>query len=283
MHNIGENVVRIEAQALKDLADRLAGAMAEDFEISGIEGLLVQNHRVVAFDRPGFGFSSRPRTRIWTAQAQAALLDKALLRLGIERAVIVGHSWGTLVAIALALHNPQRVAGLVLIAGYYFPSIRTDVALTSWPAMPVFGDVLRYTISPILARIAAPSVKRKLFAPAKVPLRFERDFSVELAVRPSQIRASAVETALMIPTTANLSARYAELRMPVTLIAAKGDQIVNFDRQTLRLSRNIEGSTLHLIPEAGHMVHHTAPQEVAALIKDAAKVSVGSSDPAHFH
>src|SRR6185312_7310541 len=31
MHNIGENVVRIEAQALKDLADRLAGAMAEDF------------------------------------------------------------------------------------------------------------------------------------------------------------------------------------------------------------------------------------------------------------
>jgi pimeloyl-ACP methyl ester carboxylesterase len=215
------------------------GAMAEDFEISGIADLLAKNHRVIAFDRPGFGFSERPRDRIWTAQAQADLLGAALHRLNVERAVVVGHSWGTLVALTLAFRDQSRVAGLVLMAGYYFPSFRTDVALASWPAVPLLGDVLRYTVSPILGRLTSPSVKRKLFAPAAVSARFDHDFPVDLAVRPSQVRASAAETALMVPTAASLSERYADLTLPVTIIAAKGDHLVDFEHQAVRMKTQV--------------------------------------------
>src|SRR5690606_6675349 len=49
------------------------GAMVEDMEVSGIVDRLAERHRVIAFDRPGFGHSSRPRDRIWTPAAQAAL------------------------------------------------------------------------------------------------------------------------------------------------------------------------------------------------------------------
>ena len=84
------------------------GTMARDFALSGLIDLLAKDHRVIAFDRPGFGHSNRPRTRIWTADAQAALLWRALSEIAVHRPVIVGHSWGALVAIAMACAIRQK-------------------------------------------------------------------------------------------------------------------------------------------------------------------------------
>src|ERR1041385_7956937 len=79
------------------------GTMAEDFVICGLLDQLAKRYRVIALDRPGFGHTDRPRWRVWTASAQAHLLHRVLERLNVERPVIVGHSWGTLVALALAV------------------------------------------------------------------------------------------------------------------------------------------------------------------------------------
>ena len=103
---------------------------------------------LVAFDRPGFGYSSQPADRRWTAHAQADVIAAALRHLGLARAIVVGHSWGTLVGIALAERHPQLVRGLVLASGYYHPSVRMDVALLSPPALPVVGRLMRWTVSP---------------------------------------------------------------------------------------------------------------------------------------
>jgi pimeloyl-ACP methyl ester carboxylesterase len=250
------------------------GAMAGDFVLSGLFDLLAKDYRVIAFDRPGFGYSERPRRRIWTADAQAALFHEALLRLDVPRAVVVGHSWGTLVALALALRDQVRTAGLVLLSGYYYPGVRADAALLSWPAIPVLGDLLRYTISPILGRLMAPMVYRKLFAPAPVSARFENEFPLELAVRPSQIRASAAETALMIPGAASLADHYPELSIPVAIMAGRGDKIVSSDRQSGRLNAALPQTTLRDIPDAGHMLHHIVPEEVAAVIREIAAAAL---------
>ncbi|MDW4761789.1 alpha/beta hydrolase, partial [Escherichia coli] len=77
-----------------------------------------RKYRVIAFDRPGFGHSARPRGTIWTPQAQAELIHRALKQIGIPRAAVVGHSWGASVALALAMEYPKTVAGLVLASGY---------------------------------------------------------------------------------------------------------------------------------------------------------------------
>ena len=76
---------------------------AEDFVASGLVEELAKNHRVIAIDRPGYGYSERPRGRLWTAEAQAALVKQTLERLGVTKPAVVGHSWGTLVALELAL------------------------------------------------------------------------------------------------------------------------------------------------------------------------------------
>jgi pimeloyl-ACP methyl ester carboxylesterase len=184
--------------------------------------------------RPGFGFSERPRSRLWSADAQAELLEKAVAKLDARGAVIVGHSWGTLVAIALGMCDQSNAAALVLLSGYYFPTFRADVALMSWPALPIVGDILRYTLSPLLGRVMAPMVHRKMFAPAPVSSHFAREFPLELAVRPSQIQASAAEAALMVPAAATLEQRYTKLSVPVAIMAGDGDMIVDLARHAGR-------------------------------------------------
>ena len=108
-----------------------------DFQASGLIDRLARHHRVIAFDRPGFGHSSRPRDRLWTPSAQAALLRRALAGLGIHRPQVVGHSMGTMVALAMAMDYPADVSALVLVGGYYYPTVRIDALLTAPVALPV--------------------------------------------------------------------------------------------------------------------------------------------------
>ena len=173
------------------------GSMIQDFETSGLLDLAARSYRVIVFDRPGFGYSERPRNVIWTSDAQAQLINKALHQLGVTHALVLGHSWGASVAVALALKYPDLVRGLVLASGYYYPTARADVAAMSAPAIPVVGDVLAYSISPIISRLMWPILMQKIFGRSPVPEKFG-DFPKEMAVRPSQIRASAAESALMI-------------------------------------------------------------------------------------
>jgi len=246
------------------------GTMAQEFDISGLIDLAAQKYRVIAFDRPGYGYSDRPRTTIWTPQAQAALLHKAMQKLGISQPIVLGHSLGTLVAVALALDYADDVKSLVLISGYYYPSARLDVPFFSQVAIPIIGDLMRYTISPLIGRLVWPAMKRRLFAPAEAPPEFENGFPVWMMLRPSQLRATGADAALMIPAAASLRHRYHELTMPVVIMAGDGDRHVDRHMQSERLRRELPHSSFYVILGAGHMLHHQAQLEVMKAIDEAA-------------
>ena len=125
--------------------------------------LAAKKYRVIAFDRPGFGHSGRPRNTIWTPAAQADLIAAALKKIGVQRAIVLGHSWGTLVALALALKHPQDVQALVLASGYYYPNARADVVILAPPAIPLIGDLLSHTISPLLSKAALAAASPQNF------------------------------------------------------------------------------------------------------------------------
>jgi pimeloyl-ACP methyl ester carboxylesterase len=241
----------------------------DDYDTSGVAARLLERHRVIIFDRPGFGHSERPRGRLWTAMEQAELLHTAMRQLGIERPVVVGHSWGAIVALSLAVRHPADTAGLVLLSGYYHWTLRPDVLLVVPGAIPGLGDILRYTVSPLLGRLLMPLLKRAMFSPAPIPARFRAEYSDAMALRPSQIRATSADGALMIPGALQLRGDYASLSMPVVIMAGKGDKVV-FARRARRLQAEIPGSVLHILEGVGHMVHHTAPQQVAAAIAEVA-------------
>jgi pimeloyl-ACP methyl ester carboxylesterase len=213
----------------------------DDWNTSGVGELLLRSHRVIIFDRPGFGYSKRPRGRLWTAAQQAELLHNALRQLGVERPIVVGHSWGTIVALALAEHHQADVAGLVLLSGYYFWTLRPDAPLMLPGALPVLGDVLCYTVLPLLGWLQMPLLKWAMFSPARVPARFQTEYSPAMALRPSQIRAASVDGALMIPGAVALRRGYKDLALPVVIVAGDGDKVV-FKRRSEQLRDSIPGA-----------------------------------------
>ncbi|CAH2603594.1 Alpha/beta hydrolase [Rhodovastum atsumiense] len=250
----------------------------DDWNTSGLAQRLLPHHRVIIFDRPGYGYSDRPRGRLWTASEQADLIHAALRRLGVVRPVVVGHSWGTLPAVALAVRHQADVAGLVLLSGYYFWTLRPDVLLVAAGALPVIGDLLSHTLSPLLGWLQMPLLKWAMFSPTPVPSRFQAEYSSAMTLRPSQIRAMSMDGVLMIPGAIGLRRHYRNLDLPVAILAGVGDRVV-FRRRAEGLQQEIRGSTLQILPEVGHMVHYAAPGEVAqAIERVAAAATVPSPD-----
>ena len=243
------------------------GTMVEDWIISGLLDELAKTNRVIAIDRPGFGHSSRPRGTSWTVQRQAGLLAEALRLLDAEDVIVAGHSFGALVTVALALDHPERLRGIALIGGYYYPTPRADVWLVAPSAIPGVGDLLRHTIVPPLAHALRGRFTARLFGPAEPTPEWREQFPWSMALRPSRIRAGASDAALMIAGAAALGQRYPDIDMPVAIVAGRGDRMVHTPTQSERLHRALPKSRLHLLDGIGHMVHQTATEDVAAAIR----------------
>jgi pimeloyl-ACP methyl ester carboxylesterase len=121
-----------------------------------------------------------------------------------------------------------------------------------------------------------PLVLRKLFGPASTPTKFDA-FPKELTFRPSQIRASAADAALMVPDALARAGRYGELKMPVVIIAGEKDRLIDIDEQSGRLHTDVPRSSLRRVPGAGHMVHQTATNDVMSAIEEAARLGKTAS------
>lgn len=244
------------------------GTTLEDWFACGVFQQLSETNRVIAFDRPGFGYSTRPRTKTWSPDAQADLLALALRSLGADDVTVVGHSFGTMVSLELVRRHPDLVRALVLMSGYYYPSARVDALVASIPAIPILGDVDRYTVGPLFGAALRPIVERKLFAPAAVASSWSK-FPFEMTLRPSQLRAEAAEAALMVPSAAGMAGDYGQLTIPVQIISGEGDRIVDHASQSARVASELPTAKLTTLHGAGHMVHHTATDRVLHAIRQA--------------
>ena len=248
------------------------GAMIDDMLISGIFGQTAARHRAIAFDRVGFGHTARPRGTAWSAREQAALLPALFSELGITRPIVVGHSWGTLVALALAIDHPECVGGLVLASGYYFPTVRLDTAMSFMSTVPVAGDVINHTLSPLLGWLLAPLLIKPMFSPKEVPARFQSRFPIPMTLRPGQIRAFSEDTVNLPLSARELCGRYHEIACPVAIIAGDADQIVEHEQAT-RLHAAIKQSTLDIVQGDGHMFHYAHTQRLSQAIETMSPVA----------
>lgn len=250
-----------------------SGSMAEEIERSGLVERAAASYRVIVFDRVGHGHSDRLHGTALTPARQADLVLAALRRLEIDNPIVLGHSWGALVAMALGLNHPHAVRALVLLSGYWFPTPRADVAWMSGPAIPLLGALMRHTLAPLAARLAWPRAIKRAFAPTRVPASFSEGYPVWLSLRPSQLHAMAGEAALMIPAVLRLAAHYGELRVPVVIGAGANDRKFSTRWHSLRLHKAIAGSVLHIVDGAGHMLHHDAPELVLGFVDEAAQMA----------
>lgn len=174
---------------------------------------------------------------------------------------------------------PRSVAGVVVVAGYHYPPPRLALAISALPAVPLIGTMLRHSVLPSLVRLNWHWAMKKIFYPATIAAPFS-EATRQLASRPSQLRSISAESFLMLASALFPSRRYADIVIPVGIIAGAADQLFDAKAEALRLRAEISHALIDIVPDAGHMVHQSQPQAVLAMIdKVAAFASVADPVP----
>jgi len=233
----------------------------EDWIATGILDELARSHRVIAFDRPGHGWSERPSHGAASPIAQARILREALRELGVERPIVVGFSWGGAAALAWAVEAPDELAGVVVVNGvaYAWPgATNTSYVLAG---LPVVGPLLAHTIAAPFGNLTAESSVARAFAPAPVASTFTRS-PIPLALRPAQFLVEAEDMRLLKAAVAIQSPRYGEIRIPLSIVAGRGDLVAFWDFHSKRLHETVPTSEFTVLEGAGHQILHSHPSAV---------------------
>ena len=236
------------------------------------------NRRVLLFDRPGHGYSQRPKGGD-DPRVQAHYLHRAARALGAERPIVLGHSYGGSVALAYALNYPEDVSGLVLLA----PVSHVWPGGVSWynqlGATPIAGFLFRRLIVPV----AGPSLARREIGDVFPENYYERA-EIGRLFRPEIFRANAMDLSHLKPVIREMSLRYAELEMPMRILSDVEDRVVYTSIHSIPLSRQAKNARLKLLTDTGHIIPHAAPDAVLDAIDDLeaeiSSTSYGEGPPA---
>ncbi len=243
------------------LVDRLAG----DF-------------RVVAFDRPGSGYSTRSSKSPAGVRAQAATLAKAIRAMKLERPVIVGHSLGGAVALAIALDDPDCAGALALIAPVTQP-VATPPAV--FRGLVIRSALIRrfvaWTLATPASLVARSVALKQVFAPDTPPADFATVGGGLLGLRPSNVYAASSDMVAANDDLEAMTRRYASIRVPIGILYGRGDRILDPRAQGEPMKEKIPSLDFELI-DGGHMLPVTAPDAVAGFIRRMAKAKEGTGN-----
>lgn len=236
----------------------------------GLAPRLAERYRVIVFDRPGLGYSTRINETGATIAQQADLLARAAAELGADRPIVMGQSYGGAVALAWAVHRPANIAALVPVSA---PSIPWDTPLDPFYRV-TSSRVGSALIVPMLtafvpdARVA--QTVRSIFAPQAVPEGYGAYVGAGLTLRRHTLRANADQRANLLDEIRELEPHYPRIAVPVELVHGSADTTVGLKIHSARLVDRIPGARLTVLEGIGHMPHHVAQDDVVAAIDRAA-------------
>ncbi len=228
-----------------------------------------QKYRALAVDLPGYGKSRRPRGKN-TFDDQAAVLHDTLTKLNIKNPVLVGHSMGSAMALRYILNYPGEVRAAVLIAPYTTPfkRIRKIYQVTR---IPVIGDLFFWTsVKPVQLFRNTGEWTKNGFAPEPVDLAYTQK-EVRLALRRKNFKNAARNMFALRDALREMSGRYGEIKIPVTILAGDGDLVAALEEQAKPLHEKIFGSELIVLRGSGHLPMFTRQKEILQAIDEAAK------------
>jgi pimeloyl-ACP methyl ester carboxylesterase len=242
-----------------------ASGSLNDF-LPALFGRVARRHRAIAFDRPGHGYSTRPPGPASPAR-QAALLRDALHALGIERPILVGHSWSGALALAYAIAWPDEIAGIVTVAGVSHPWTGNYISwYTRAAAHPVLGPLFVHTLLAPLGRALIGAGVRHVFAPEPPFPGYARRTGLPLVLRPEPFRANALDLLGLNAFLAEQAPHYPEIGVPIGIVAPTGDRITSVNHHSRQLYDVLDHARLFVAEGAGHMPHHTRPGVVMRAI-----------------
>ena len=241
-----------------------AGGNLREFTFQMIDRL-ADRYRVIAFDRPGLGYSEALSKDATDPRAQARHLQAAAAHLGVTDPIVLGHSYGGAVAMGWALTATERPRGLVIVSGATMP-FPGDV--DRWYHLT--GGRFGFLINPILGAFAGPAQIDaslvKTFAPNPVPTGYASHIGPGLTLRQKALRDNGRQVLALKAMLTEMSQSYAALDLPVEILHGDADTTVRTEIHAQPLLATLPHAALTVIKGAGHMPHHTHMDQVLAAI-----------------
>ncbi|MCJ8055467.1 alpha/beta hydrolase [Shinella curvata] len=203
-------------------------------------------------DRPGHGYSERGGPENAWPDGQANAIARLMEKRGIDKAIIVAHSFGGAIAASFALEHPEKTAGLLFLAPATHP----------WPGgVDWYYDLARAPfVGWLFTRIVALPVglsriesgTRFVFAPNPRPNDYIDATAPALVLRPAAFRNNATDVANLLEYVRRVQLRYHEIHTPTVIVTGDTDGVVYEEIHSRGLARDIDGSELVWIHNLGH-------------------------------
>jgi 3-oxoadipate enol-lactonase len=213
----------------------------------------------VAVDPPGHGRSS-PLTRTFTFDECADTLREILDALGIERAHILGNSWGAMIGGTFVARYPDRAGCAILMNGTASAAPRRQ--RLDYVALLAMARVLR-GIRPPLTR----SVVGAFLGPTSLRERPAVVRHVRTAARATDVRSVSFAVRSVVPLRPDQAALFATIRTPVLVLAGREDTTFRVP-EVRRMAAAIPGSELKILDGAAHLVALEVPETVNRMAQD---------------
>ncbi|MBW9091276.1 alpha/beta hydrolase [Rhizobium wenxiniae] len=229
--------------------------------------LLEGRAELLFIDRPGHGYSERGGPENDFPDGQAAAISRVMDWKGIDRAIIVGHSFGGAIAASFAVFHPEKTAGLLFLA----PATHPWPGGVDWyykiAAAPWLGWWFTRLVSLPAGLVLMDGATKSVFSPNRRRDRYVEEGAPALVLRPENFRNNAIDVANLHDYVTRISPRYKEITAPTVIITGDSDPIVLEEIHSQGLARDIVGSELVMIHGLGHKPDYVVPDVAIAAIE----------------
>nr|WP_275116118.1 alpha/beta hydrolase [Aliiroseovarius subalbicans] len=264
--------IRMHARVMGDGPDLVmihgSSGNLRDFTLD-LAPALAKRYRVILVDRPGLGWSEAHPDGD-TLSTQARLIQATVARLGADRPIVLGQSYGGAVGLTWASERPDTLSALVAVSAPAMPwntGLGTYYTVTS--SLPG-----RWIVIPLIAAFVPEAyVAREIaavFAPQPAPDGYVEHFGPDLTLRRAALRANAMQRRGLLAQITEMSTHYGRITVPVELLHGDHDTTVPHQIHAAPLAQALDQARLTLLPGVGHMPHHTNIPDVIAAIDRAA-------------
>jgi len=233
-----------------------------------VVGRLARDFRVVVMERPGSGYSTRAAGAAAGPIAQAETVAAFIRALGLDRPVLVGHSLGGAVSLAVAVAHPTLVRALALVAPLTMLQPKSpDVFKGLMVRSPLLRTAIGWTLATPLSMARRDVMLDVVFGPEAVPADFAIAGGGVLGMRPSAFVSASTDFMAVPADMAALVKRYATLSVPISVLYGTHDRILDPAVHGTQFKALLPHVHLEYVEGAGHMLPLTVPERVASFVR----------------
>lgn len=244
----------------------LHGFGASSYTWRFLQPALAQSHRTIAIDLKGFGRSDKPLDRRYSLFDQADIVERVIEKLRLRDVVLVGHSYGGGIALALTVNEQtsrlKRIKKLVLID-----------SMTYRQGLPYFLAFLR---TPVVSHLGLLVVPPEVQSQAALEFAYRdndkitwdavREYAQPLYSLGGKYALIRSAEQIVPPEIDSYTDRFRAIDIPTLILWCEGDKIVRL-KNAVRLNRDIKNSQLHLIKNCGHAPQEETPDETLGALR----------------